>query len=586
MVEFVRSQSMYVAPNANVFVHGSSIGIFSNVSNAGNIGSKPGAVIKFMGTSWTNDSLATMPDEKSYSAGTSIPTSFSGTGGLFWFNNFSQSSQHPQLISGGFSVNNNNGPAFPNLQVDNAKGILLTGSTDIEVRNTMNFMNGKFWINGNNLQVGVNDPGTITGYSASNYIVTGTESNGGFLYRGKLSNSSGQIVFPVGADANYYTPAIVAYKGTAQNFRVRPFNMMSNNLLSSTYNDSTLIQTTWNIGKSTNEIAEMDVFLDIPNSLQSNLTNKNNNQPYISHYDKANEAWDTIQVSDMIYTTFARIHNLWSSSLVGRKFVRSFEQNEFFSKSVNGIIYAPEKLGLAENAEIIFSKEDNSYNIAFTIIVDNSSLVNLGNVNVSNNLSNTLGATFPFKILSLSATGSLEINENYDGLNGGDTLLLKPSSILTVKKSDTINLLVNVKNINNIEGKYYNSSFANAQSALTGNYVKTSSANGFNTSLAYSPTPLYLHSSKFYESNVPISVTLMNNPSADNKFILMSNTSFNRLTWQLMDDNGRLIQTGEFKSVLKGMTNTAATQKLVGGVYFISLMGDGQKLQTQKWVRE
>ena len=579
IAEMSKGQGMYVAPNSNFFVHGGSVGIFSNVENAGNIGSKPGAVVKFMGLEWINDSLSTMPDETSYKKASSVPTSFNGSGGIFWFSNSTQS----QLLTGGYRIGNQNTASFPNLQIDNPNGIYLAGSSDVAIRKTMNFINGKIWVNGNNLKVGVTDPGLITGYSEKNYVVTGNAVNGGFLYRANINNASGQIIFPVGADDVYYTPAIVAYKGTAQDLRVRPFNMMSANILNRNNNDSVLLQTTWNIGKNSNEVAEMDVYLDNPSALEGSLFTKSANTAYITHYDRSMAVWDTIKKAEIIASSFYNIHLPGHNKVLnGRRFVRSFEQNEFFSKSVSSEYSVPEKLGLAETASLGVLQNDKTYNVALNLIIENNGLVDLNSVTVSNNLRKTLAYPISFKVLSLSATGSLLPNLNFDGLDEGDTTLLMPSSQLKIKQSDTIHLLVNLQNVTNPSNIYYNSSFAYAQSALTGNFVRTASASGISTELEIAATPIYLHSPS--NESTPV-VVLMNNPSSVNQFVLKNLDYIERLNWQLVDYNGKPIQMGEFRDLMKGTVHVANTPLLSKGIYFIKLEGDGKFLTTLKWIK-
>ena len=566
--ENVSSQGMYIAPNSNFFVHGGSVGIFSNVSNAGNLGTKPGAVVKFMGTTWQNDSLATLPDETSFKKGESVPSSFEGKGGLF---SFSQSAAiHQQTLNAGFNIQNHTGANFPNLQIDNSKGIILIGSSDAQIRNSLDFKNGKLYVDGENLQIGNNDAGTITGYSDKNYIVTGEGADGGFLYRAHVSNASGETVFPVGADDINYTPAIIVYKGSAQDFRVRPINMK--------FSNTDNIQTTWNIGKNSNEVAEMDVFLDNPASLETNLTEKANGNTYITHFDKTLAVWDTIKTSEIISSNLLNVHNvLHNKVLNGRRFFKSFEQNEYFSKSINGLLVMPEKLGLAENAEKIEMQSDKTYNVDLMFIVENKGLVQLNSLVVSNNLHHTFNTQAAFKVLSISATGTLHPNLHFDGLINGDTALLQSSSTLAVNQIDTIHLQINVQSLNSSNEVYYNSSYATAQSSLTGNFIKTTSVNGFNTDLAYAATPVYVSSVS--------AITLLNNPSKLNQFSLMSEADFKRLSWQLIDYNGRIIQTGEFRDVVKGKVNTSESMNLNPNGYVINLAGDGKLLQPLRWIK-
>jgi hypothetical protein len=567
IIENVAAQGMFIAPNSNFYVHGGSVGIFSNITNAGHLGTKQGTVVKFMGNSWTNDSSATMPDESGFN--NALNAQNTGIGGVFSFSN--PIANNPQIINGGYHINKQAGANFPNVQIDNANGILLTGNTDIQIRHALDFKNGKLFINGKSLQVGVNDPGIITGYNDKNYIVSGTEMDGGFLYRANVSNANGEVFFPVGADDIYYTPAIIVYKGSAQNFRVRPFNMK--------YNSDNVIQTTWNIGKSNNEIAEMDVYLDNPASLEANLQSAGNGKMFISHFEKSSATWDTITESEMITANLLNVHNsLHNKVLNGRKFFKSFEQNEYFSKSPNGLLIMPEKIGLAEIAENIELQNDKSSNVILSFIVENKGLVNLNNLSVSNNLNKTFNdVQASFKVLSISATGSLHPNIHFDGKLNGDTSLLQSSSYLEVNKVDTIRLLINVQPVNNAAEIYYNSSYATAQSSLTGNFIKTTSVNGFNTSLAIAATPVFI--------NAVSSVTLLNNPSKLNQFSFISDANFKRLSWQLMDYNGRLVQAGEFRDILKGKVNTSDPMSLNPNGYLIKMNGDGKVLPTLKWIK-
>ena len=81
-------------------------------------------------------------------------------------------------------------------------------------------------------------------------------------------------------------------------------------------------------------------------------------------------------------------------------------------------------------------------------------------------------------------------------------------------------------------------------------------------------------------------IMMLNNPSTGNKISLISGSDYQKLSWQLVDNTGRMIQTGSFNNVVKGAVNTASTPAVSTGMYFIKLNGDGNALQTQKWIRE
>ena len=82
------------------------------------------------------------------------------------------------------------------------------------------------------------------------------------------------------------------------------------------------------------------------------------------------------------------------------------------------------------------------------------------------------------------------------------------------------------------------------------------------------------------------SIFLLNNPSSLNQFSLLSNTFYKKLSWQLMDNNGRIMQSGEFNNVTKGIVNNANTFNLPAGIYIIRLLGDGKVLPAQKWIKQ
>ncbi len=77
-------------------------------------------------------------------------------------------------------------------------------------------------------------------------------------------------------------------------------------------------------------------------------------------------------------------------------------------------------------------------------------------------------------------------------------------------------------------------------------------------------------------------VLLLNNPSTGNGFTLFSKNAYTRLQWQIVDDNGRLLQTGTLNNVMKETTHQINTVNNTQGVYFIKLIGDGNLLPVLK----
>lgn len=81
------------------------------------------------------------------------------------------------------------------------------------------------------------------------------------------------------------------------------------------------------------------------------------------------------------------------------------------------------------------------------------------------------------------------------------------------------------------------------------------------------------------------SIFLINNPSGNNQFNVVIGSDYQRVSWQVVDNQGKTIETGLFNNVKKGTVNIAVTQKIASGSYFIKLIGDGNLLPTQQWMK-
>lgn len=113
-------------------------------------------------------------------------------------------SSNQNVNMGGFTI--------PNLEVDNATNVTLTGSA--KVSGDVLFTNGKILLGNNNLTIG--SAGTLTGATAAKYIVT----NG----TGKLTKAAlgaPAFTYPVGKSITSYSPVALANSGTADDISVR-----------------------------------------------------------------------------------------------------------------------------------------------------------------------------------------------------------------------------------------------------------------------------------------------------------------------------------------------------------------------------
>jgi autotransporter-associated beta strand protein len=132
--------------------------------------------------------------------------------------------------------------SFYNFSISNAAGATIEG--DVSVTGTLTLTTGNIAVGTNTLTAA-----TISGGSASSYIITNTAYNAspaGYL---KIPSVNGAIrTFPVGTAASY-TPCFITNSGTAQDFKVRVFTGVYANGLSGSANPdmAKLVNRTWEI---------------------------------------------------------------------------------------------------------------------------------------------------------------------------------------------------------------------------------------------------------------------------------------------------------------------------------------------------
>jgi len=107
--------------------------------------------------------------------------------------------------------------------------------------------------------------------------------------------------------------------------------------------------------------------------------------------------------------------------------------------------------------------------------------------------------------------------------------------------------------------------------------AKSSSTNRFSVVLNY----------KAVDNSVAtdLPVTLLNNPSTGNLFTLYSKNNYTKLQWQVVDNSGRLLQSGLLGNVTKGTTYQINAGNTSTGNYFIKLNGDGNALPVLKAIK-
>jgi hypothetical protein len=311
-------QAAYIPAGAKVWSFG-NVAFFGDVTNEGLLGSNPSSILYFMGNQWTNAYTALLSDEST--------SGVDGIGGTF---RFSGISGH-QTIAGGYNVASKTGVGFPNLEVSNPNGIVLADLNDLLVRNTLHFSQGHIFLNGWNLMVGYNSPGAITGYSDQRFVVTGTGSAGGFLYRAKLNSSAGQVVFPVGTNATNYAPAGVRYEGTPEDFKARVFDSVYQYAAYGNTLYDSVVYKTWNIGQENNGIGQAALTLQHMNNDEAEEYTVNRASSYISRFTYG--SWELRKGvnDDMTAGTLSSEPMLQTATMHSRGFA-GLGMNAYFAK--------------------------------------------------------------------------------------------------------------------------------------------------------------------------------------------------------------------------------------------------------------
>ncbi|MFY0254814.1 T9SS type A sorting domain-containing protein [Chitinophaga sp. 30R24] len=304
--------TVWLAANANV-------GIFSDITNNGSLGSNPNSTFYFLSKLWTNGNGSTLPDES--------VDGVSGTGGNFLFSGTSQ-----QRVFGGYSLTAKSGASFPNLQLSNNGGLLLEDLSDLKVRNNLQFTNGHIYLNGWNLQVGERSPGNITGYNDQRYVVTGNNIAGGSLFRAGINNAAGKVVYPVGTDDNSYAPAALLITGATDVIGARVYDSVYTVAAGGAAYADSFVNKTWNIRRIDNTGGKVDLILQHTDINELPAYAPSRDSSFITHF--VSGVWDRVP----FITNQPLAGTLTTSPLSApaTMHLRSFDDlgaNEFFAKT-------------------------------------------------------------------------------------------------------------------------------------------------------------------------------------------------------------------------------------------------------------
>lgn len=553
--------ALYIAPNTALYVNGNlQMAIMSNVKNGGMFGTVPGSTVHMLGDTWRNLPGSVLPDEN----GT---TSTSGTGGIFRF-----ASVFPQYISGGFSVAGKIGASFPNITVANTRGVYLF--EDTWIRSILQFEKGMFWLNGSNLQLGVSGPGTISNYSASNFIGTANTVKGGFLYRSKISNSSGTVVFPIGAQANSYAPVAIMFNtSTPQDLHVRSFDEVYSNAFLGTKGDPASLQQTWNIGQeNTTAVPSIIAFQhDLTREGPGYTTHRGNS--YVSMYNFNTHAWDTLPPSGFSTPGTLTTGTLQANTFISTRTFDSLGTNSYFTKTANT---RTDSITLSKAAMMPVLQSDESFLVTYMFLVRNTSTLPTTSVHVYDTLSTVFPSPAVFSVNSVTATGSLLANNIFDGVSVTDMLL--PASTLSARTTDTIILKLTVKP-NKKDSYYYNK--ANLAGTINGSnnsqYVfNNPSVDGLTPPAPGAPsvpTPIALNEPRY---KMPEGFS-PNGDGINDRLVIANLGSDKAQIWIFNKQGSMVYRNSDYKNDWDGTYNQnlgggSSFQKVEEGTYFYKII--------------
>lgn len=200
-----------------------------------------------------------------------------GTGKIVFKQNNPLYANYPdqQTLNGGYGTGLN--PTLINLEIDNAKGVSLTGN--MRVANQVVFTQGHLFLNNFNAILG--NQAIFYGYDVNKHIVT--NGTGVITKEAMVTNAS--FLFPVSIAGNDYTPATVTNSATA----TRNISLQVKDYTNSTATETTFankgIDRTWQISSNITGLAKVSLQHNAANNTNGAGTNQslfNNALSYVS----------------------------------------------------------------------------------------------------------------------------------------------------------------------------------------------------------------------------------------------------------------------------------------------------------------
>ena len=182
------------------------------------------------------------------------------------------------------------------------------------------------------VSVGHDGLGTITGFSRTNFIVTGTGFTGGSLERSFTGALTTPTDYPIGTTLASYTPAAIVYKGIAQNIKLR----VANNLYNKP-NFPEYLYKTWILQRDFPDAAgTVDLTLQHNSADEGIEYFRKRNQAYVTRYDPALKGlWDiTLMNPTTTPGTISARTPVFGAYMNTRLNINALKPIEYFSKSV------------------------------------------------------------------------------------------------------------------------------------------------------------------------------------------------------------------------------------------------------------
>lgn len=309
--------TVYIYPGASIVAHpNANLNIFSDISHSGTLTSYNNSFINFYASIWQNNNGSRLPDESA--------RGIDGTGGIFTFSDLLQNAQRINNIN---SVPFN---GFPNLRLDNSLNV-LSDIGALHVNNNLDFRNGHLILNGFDVNVGRPGTGTITGFSHTNFVVTGPMMTGGSLVRNTTA-SSGPLDFPIGTAIGSYTPLKIKYTGVPQVIKFRVADNVYNKLNFPEYVNKTWIMSTANADPS----GTVELTLQHNAADEGSRYLSSRSEAYVSRYDtRLVGLWDVLSPmatsTPGIITDRAAIFDAYMNTRLN---ITAIKPVEYFSKTV------------------------------------------------------------------------------------------------------------------------------------------------------------------------------------------------------------------------------------------------------------